>query len=184
LYNLSRSSYEKDWGKDYQRPGVKTRIIAWFIRVVPKIGPLKSLQFRVPTPEVEKMFMASFNTTIDTYEALLAGVETGRMELPNRNFDVGDLTRAGAYLGADEAYAKLVGKLSEHQFHGMAPELRSNILSFYAGATEPAFAKKEKDAEKQKREWIKLRGELTELRAMSASSVLVDPKNAEEAVKR
>jgi hypothetical protein len=170
LYNLSRSSYEKDWGKDYQRPGVRTRIIAWFIRVVPKIGPLKSLQFRVPTPEVERMFMASFNTTIDTYKTLLAGVETGRLELPNRNFDVGDLTREGAYLGADEAYAKLVGKLSEHQFTGIAPELRSNILAFYADAAEPALAKKEKAAQKQKTDWVKLQGELTELRTISDES--------------
>jgi hypothetical protein len=184
LYNLSRASFEKEWGKDYKQPGIKTRIIAWIIRVIPKVGPLKSLQFRPPTPEVEKMFMASFNTTIDTYKTLLAGVDGGHLELPNRNFDVGDLTRAGAYAGADEAYAKLVDKLAERQFNGIAPDLRSNILAFYAGVTEPTFAKKEKDAEKQKREWIKLKGELTELKAMSASSVFVDTKNAEESVTR
>src|ERR1700676_4075005 len=130
------------------------------------------------------MFMASFNTTIDTYKTLLAGVDGGHLELPNRNFDVADLSRAGAYAGADEAYAKLVDKLAERQFNGIAPDLRSNILSFYAGVTEPTLVEKEKDAEKQKREWIKPRGELTELRAISASSVLVDPNDAEEAVKR
>ncbi len=170
LYNLSRSSYEKDWGKDYQRPGIKTRVIAWFIRVVPKIGPLKSLQFRAPTPEVEKMFMASFNTTIDLYKVLLAGVDAGHLDLPNRNFDLGDLTRVGAYLGADEAYAKLVGKLSARQFNGMAPELRANILAFYNDASEPVSAKSEKDAEKRKIDWAKLQGELAELRAKPAES--------------
>ena len=116
LYNLSRSSYEKDWGKEYQRPGLRVRVVAWFIRVLPKVGPLKSLQFRPPTPAVEKLFMASFNTTIDTYKGLLADVEAGRLQLPNRNFDVGDLTHLGTYQGADEAYAKLVGKLTEHKF--------------------------------------------------------------------
>jgi hypothetical protein len=82
-------------------------------------------------------------------------------------------------VGADEAYAKLVDKLAERKFNGIASDLRTNILAFYAGATEPTFAKKEKDAEKQKREWIKLQGELTELKAMSASKSLVDPKNTE-----
>ena len=138
LYNLSRSSYEKDWGKQYQRPGVGTRIVAWFIRVLPKVGPLKSLQFRPPTPEVEKLFMASFNATVDTYKTLLAGVDTGRLELPNRNFDVGDLTRLGAYQGADEAYEKLVGKLAEHKFNGLPAGLRANVLRFMRTRKNPS----------------------------------------------
>jgi len=98
-------------------------------------------------------------------------VESGHIDLPNRNFDVGDLTRAGAYKGADEAYAKLVGKLAERQFNGTAPELRSNILAFYAGASEPAIANSnKKDAQKQKTEWIKLQAELAQLRAMPVGS--------------
>src|ERR1700722_4497428 len=58
LYNLSRSSYEKEWGVKYKRPGIGTRLLSWLLRVMPKIGPFKSLAFRAPTPEVEKMFMA------------------------------------------------------------------------------------------------------------------------------
>jgi Zinc dependent phospholipase C len=169
LFNLSRASFEKEWGKDYKPPGIKTRIIAWIIRVIPKVGPLKSLQFRPPTPEVEKMFMASFNTTIDTYKALLADVDAGKIELANRNFDVGDLTRAGAYQGADEAYVKLVDKLAERHFSGITPDLRSNILAFYEGTSESTFDKKEKDAKKQK-EWVKLQAELMELKAVSGES--------------
>ena len=42
-YNLSRSSYEKEFGTEYQRPGIRTRILAWLFRVVPKFGPFKSL---------------------------------------------------------------------------------------------------------------------------------------------
>jgi hypothetical protein len=34
-----------------------------------KQGPLKVLALRMPTPEVETMFMASFNTTLDRYGA-------------------------------------------------------------------------------------------------------------------
>src|SRR5579862_2933599 len=43
LFNLSRSSYEKDYGKQYQRPGIRTRLVAWILRVVPKVGPFKGL---------------------------------------------------------------------------------------------------------------------------------------------
>src|SRR5579872_879219 len=87
LYNISRSSYEKEWGTTYHRPGFRTRLIAWVMEVIPKSGPFKSLAFRAPTPEVEKMFMASFNATIDSYRTLLANVDAGRLELRNENFD-------------------------------------------------------------------------------------------------
>ncbi len=169
LYNISRSSYEKDWGKQYQRPGVGTRIVAWFIRILPKVGPLKSLQFRPPTPEVEKLFMASFNATVDTYKTLLAGVDTGQLELPNRNFDVGDLTRLGAYQGADEAYEKLVGKLAEHKFTGLPAELRANILAFYTDAKEPIRAKTPKAAEKENTAWAKLMDEVTQMQTAASA---------------
>src|SRR4051812_31510839 len=42
LYNLSRSSYEKDFGTKYKKPGLGTRFLAWTLRLVPKSGPFKS----------------------------------------------------------------------------------------------------------------------------------------------
>jgi hypothetical protein len=75
--------------------------------------------------------------------------------LPNRNFDVGDLTRLGADQGADEAYETLVGKLAEHKFNGLPGALRANVLAFYADAKEPIRAKTPKQAEKEKTAWTK-----------------------------
>jgi hypothetical protein len=167
LYNISRSSYEKDWGKDYERPGLRVRIVTWIIKIIPKVGPFKTLAFREPTPEVEKMFMASFNTTLDSYKTLLASLEAGRLNLPNRNLDVGDLTRIGAYPGADEAYASLLGKLTDTHFAGVCEDLRSNIVMYYAGATEPVHFKSRKAAEKEKAEWKKLMDELMQLQAVA-----------------
>ena len=64
LYNLSRASYEKHWGKDYRKPNFGETLLAFLFRLIPKIGPLKILTFRTPTPETEKMFEASFNVTL------------------------------------------------------------------------------------------------------------------------
>jgi Zinc dependent phospholipase C len=38
LYRLSRSDYEKEWGKDYVKPGLGTRILSTLLRYMPKIG--------------------------------------------------------------------------------------------------------------------------------------------------
>ncbi len=138
LYNLSRSSYEKDFGKMYQRPGFKTRLISWFLHIVPKSGPFKGLAFKAPTPEVEKMFMASFNATVDSYRALLADVAAHRMDLvTNENIDIGVPTVAGKYLGADLAYDKLLDKLADGKFIGVSADLRGNMLDYYKGRKPP-----------------------------------------------
>jgi hypothetical protein len=138
LFNLSRSSYEKEWGTEYHRPGIRTRFVSLVLRIIPKSGPFKSLAFRAPTPEVEKMFMASFNATVDSYRASLANVNSGRLELLNENFDVGTPTVGGHYEGADLAYAKLLGKLADRKFSGVPAELRSNILDYYKDRKQPA----------------------------------------------
>jgi hypothetical protein len=165
LYNLSRSSYEKEWGKQYQRPGLRTRLVAWVIRIVPKLGPFRSLAFRAPTPEVEKKFMASFNATVDNYRALLANVNTGQLKLVNENFDLGQPSVAGKYQGADEAYDQLVGKLADRKFAGVSPELRNHLLSYYKDREPPAPDRGKKAAAS----WAKLRDQLDQLQELAAT---------------
>ncbi|MCU1336343.1 MAG: hypothetical protein JWO19_1924 [Bryobacterales bacterium] len=165
LYNLSRSSYEKEWGTDYHRPGFGTKLMTWVVRIVPKSGPFKSLAFRTPTPEVEKMFMASFNATVDDYRALLVKVSSGRLELANENFDVGKPLAAGEYLGTDQAYDQLLGKLANRKFSGISPELRANVLGYYKDRKPPASP----PTKKASAEWAKLRGEVDQLEATPAT---------------
>ncbi len=152
LFNLSRSRYEKDFGKGYHRPGIRTRFVSWVLKIVPKVGPFKSLKFRAPTPEVEKMFMTSFNATVDSYRALLAKAGGGPMELVNQNFDIGKPTIAGEYRGADLAYDKLLDKLAGHKFAGVSAELRSNILDYYKLRKPPVSPPTKKAGE----EWAKV----------------------------
>jgi hypothetical protein len=161
LYNLSRSSYEKEFGTEYHKPGIRTRLVTWVLTVIPKVGPFKSLAFRQPTPEVEKMFMASFNTTVDNYKALLANVDAGHMDLPNENFDVGQPTPAGKYAGTDLAYAKLLGKLADHKFAAVSPELRADILAYYSDRKPPVGPQ----TKKVSAAWAKTLEQLDQLQA-------------------
>ena len=163
LYNLSRSSYEKEWGTEYHKPGFCTKILTFLFRWLPGRGPFSALKIRTPTPEVEKLFMASFNATVDRYKAMLANVDAGGPELPNENLDAGGATIAGKYKGTDEAYAKLLGKLADHQFAGMKPDLRQNILAYYKDLNPPIPAKSTK---KEKAELTKLLEQLDRLKAV------------------
>jgi len=166
LYNLSRSSYEKEWGREYHQPGFGTRTLTFLFRILPSTGPFSALRIRPPTPEVEKMFMASFNAAVDHYKAELANVAAGGSELPNENFDLGEPPQAGKYKGADEAYAKLVGKLAEKQFAGMSVALRQNILTFYRESNPPIPAR---STERETAERAKLLDQIDRLKAIPES---------------
>ena len=72
LFNLSRSDYRKNWGATYKQPGIRSKILATLFRIVPKVGPWRPLAFKRLTPEIENMYMASVNSTIESYRGLLA----------------------------------------------------------------------------------------------------------------
>jgi Zinc dependent phospholipase C len=143
LYRLSRSDYEKEWGKDYKKDGFKTRLFAVLLRYMPKIGPFKALAFNSPTPQTAEMYFKSINTTVDQYRIYLQQVRAGSLELTNSDFDTGKETKAAEYSLTDESYAKLLGRLEERKFALTSPDLRDNILNFYADLTLPLETKKD-----------------------------------------
>ena len=155
IYNLSRSSYEKNWGSTYTRPGIRSKILATVFRIVPKVGPFRALSFKRLTPETEKMYMASFNSTIDRYRELLREQNAGSPRLPNDNLDVGTFTAAGKYALTDTAYSRLLHKLHGH-YAEMPQELRGDILAFYGGLGIPASAK----------DWARVQNELGQLKSV------------------
>jgi hypothetical protein len=162
IYNLSRADYEKEYGRDYEKPGFGAKMTAWFVRVVPKVGPFKALAFKVPTPEAERLFMESFNATLDLYRTTLGQVHGQKLDLQNTDFDTGKPTRAGEYKLADESYAKLLEKLEKDDFKTISPELRREILAFYSDLSAPIATKKDKD------DWQDTLRALDKLKAMQA----------------
>lgn len=143
LYRLSRSGYERDWGKDYVKPGIGTRILSTLLRFVPKIGPFRKLAFNNPTPQTEDLYIKSINTTIDQYRAFLEQVRTGPFALANCDLDSGELTKAAEYSLTDDTYAQLLAQLSAGKFSQTSPQLRDNVLQFYSDLALPITTKKD-----------------------------------------
>src|SRR5208283_900292 len=143
LYRLSRSDYEKEWGKDYAKPGFGTRFLSTLLRFMPRIGPFKGLGFKNPTPQTEDLYFKSINTTVDQYRTFLEQVRTDSLVLPNYDLDSGLATKAAEYSLTDDTYAKLLAQLSERKFDRTSPELRDNILQFYSDLSVPIETKKD-----------------------------------------
>jgi hypothetical protein len=132
LYNLKRSEFEREWGKQYQKPGIGARIYAVLFKLVPKIGPFKALAFKMPSPETETLYLKSVNSTVEQYRTYLQDLSASKLALNNTDFDTGKPTKAGEYPLTDSAYANLLGKLSENKFAQTSDPLRQNILEFYS----------------------------------------------------
>src|SRR5438270_6824646 len=161
LYRLSRSGYEKEWGKDYVKPGVGTRILSTLLRYMPKIGPFKGLAFNNPTPQTEELYIKSINTTVDQYRGFLEEVRVGAVVLPNCDFDSGRPTKAAEYSLTDDAYAKLLSELSKRKFNLTSLELRDNILQFYSDLSVPI------DTKKDQVRWQSVLTELDQLKSVA-----------------
>lgn len=160
IYHISNSGYRAEWGDVYEKPGFGARLKAFFLRWLPKIGPLSGLAFHPPTPEVEHLYMHSFNETLDHYRALLLAQQEHRIQLPNDNLDTGALAGPAAYRLMDETYAGLLKRTSGKP---ISDALRRDILSYYADLEKP-FATK-----KNPRDWQEVIKELDALKAIPAA---------------
>ncbi|HEV3512359.1 MAG TPA: zinc dependent phospholipase C family protein [Candidatus Sulfotelmatobacter sp.] len=141
-YYLSRSSYNREWGKGYRKPGFGTRVLAFFLKLVPKVGPFKALDFKIPTHQTEDLYIASVDRSLDNYRSLLKEVRKQDLRLPNTDFDTGRMTHAGEYALTDNAYAHLLDDLAKDNFIQASPELRDNILAFYSDPKAPLATKR------------------------------------------
>ena len=134
VFNLSRQEYDKAYGVEYQKPSLLARFLALLYRLLPKVGPLRPLQFKAPTKEAEALFLESFKATRERYRAVLDTLGRGRLDLPNTDFDTGKPSAHGEYTLADETYAELLDRLTGHRLAAVPDDLRANINGFYAAA--------------------------------------------------
>jgi hypothetical protein len=132
LYHLSRADYEKDFGAKYRRPGFFARLLAFFLKLIPKFGPFKALAFKDPTPQTEDLYFKSMNNVVNEYHGLVQQVNARDLHIPNRNLDTGEPTAPSKYKLADEAYADLVRLLARDHFAHVTPALKKNILEYFA----------------------------------------------------
>ena len=161
LYYLSRTQYEHEWGKGYRKPGVGARILAFFLKIVPKVGPFKAVSFKIPTTQTENMYITSVNDTVEQYGRLLKQQHAEQLTLRNLDFDTGKEAQAGEYVLADETYTRLLDDLSKNSTNSVSAGLRTNIIQFFSSAKPPA-------SKKEAKRWEKLQDELAKLKAAPA----------------
>jgi hypothetical protein len=141
-YHMKNKAYYKEFGSSREKPKFKEVIVAFIIKIIPKIGPFKALKFKDVGPDGEKKFIASFDTSLTTYERALTQLETGKLVLPDIDYDTGKPTTPGEYGLCDKTYDDLLDKLSSNKYVHLTASLQQNILDFYDKADTAQFAAK------------------------------------------
>lgn len=131
-YKMKRANYNKEFGKERDKPGVISFLLATFIKILPKIGPLAPLKFKALSPEVENLYIRSFDTVQLHYSNALRTMPAQKPLLVNKNLDTGLDTEPGAYSLTDETYGDFLLKLSRTVSHWQNPALKQNIIHFFS----------------------------------------------------
>ncbi len=148
IYRLNRTEYEKDYGKQYARPGFGSHLLAVTFAVLPKIGPLKVFALKVPDPKAQDIYIKSINGTVDKFNAYLAALQAIPVDarhpqtapdLAEIDLDTGKPAEFGEYRLADQTYAKLLHILVTDPKSPMLPDVRKSLADFYGKRSEPAW---------------------------------------------
>ncbi|HXJ91516.1 MAG TPA: zinc dependent phospholipase C family protein [Terriglobia bacterium] len=143
---------------------VFSQVLVSILEVLPKVGSLRTLEFKPPTVPVQEMFVNSFDVTVARYESDVTQAGTGTLTLPDANLDIGRLGFSGQYALADKTYARLLNDLSKHHYRNITPGLRDDILAFYRRPERPA-------GERQN-EWQKTMRQLAALRGLESGPTI------------
>ena len=141
-----------NWAAFRKTPGIGTYSLAYFIKVLPKIGPLKAAAIKGPTPQTDRDYAHSVLLSANTLNATLSLFTPGQFHtwavrpaispalitldaknpLPNKDLDTGQPTRPGVYRLTDSTYADLLHRLAAHPASPIPATLQQAILVFYA----------------------------------------------------
>jgi hypothetical protein len=164
-YILRRAEYEREWGKNYAKPGFGAKFLAVIVKILPKIGPLATLDIKVPNAQTEKLYVKSVEHTVAVYHELLMQVAAPPTGLDDRNLDTGRPTRPAEYSLTDRAYANLLKQLAKDDYAQVSPALQANLLDFYKDLDRPIETKRHKD------DWNEVLRDLDALKKHAGSAV-------------
>ena len=153
------ADYERDYGRNYQKPALFARFLAVVYRIVPKVGPLKPLAFKAPTPDVDRLFVDGITAAQTRFQTLVRDVRDNRLQLTNTNFDTGERTHPHDYELADVTYGEWLKRLSDRGFTDTPADVRRDITRFYDTASAPPPSDR-----KARKRWDRVQLALAQLR--------------------
>jgi hypothetical protein len=165
---LLQAAADNDWETYRKKPGFGTHVYAGFIFILPKVGPLKLLAIKGPTPQTEELYVKSLNRSIKYMRTVLNDFDHLDRYIHNRDLDTGLVVKPGSYPLTDNTYAKLLEVITKNPANVVPTQLKHDLIEYYADPQAPIITKK--DPEK----WAQVQTNLKTLATMKTIGEL-DP---------
>lgn len=143
IYRMKLKNYNKQFDKR-ERPGVVAYAVAFIIRIVPKIGPLRVLKFRQPNAAAEKKFVLSFDTASFYFVRAMKKLSLVKGSIADINIDTGSESIAGSYPPADVAFQQWVIRIFNKGPGSIDGTILKSIRSYYETGFTVTGSKKER----------------------------------------
>jgi hypothetical protein len=167
---------ENNWPAYRHKAGVETYLIAGFIFILPKVGPLTMASVKGPTQQTEADYAHSVAVSTTAFRRVLVRFtpEAARYHGPvsplgslihpdeispqerdphhalaNRDLDTGRVVQPGGYSLTDSTYANLLHKLVQNPTQPIPPGIKEDVQKYYSNPDLPITTKKDPDRWKQ-----------------------------------
>ena len=139
LAHTAELAHEEGWEHYPKKPGTGSYVMATFIAVLPKIGPLSMLKIKGPTVETKELYIESVNRATDALALALHELTSGRPKIlvANRDLDTGARVAAGGYRLMDETYDKLLGRITANPAQPIPAGVKQDLIEYYADPDAP-----------------------------------------------
>jgi len=130
------------WDSYPSHAGLGTHLLAGFIFILPKLGPLSDLSLRGPTVQSEQDYVNSLDHTVEALRQMLAHATT-TSGMANQDLDTGDAIRPGTYRLCDETYADLLHQVASAPSTPIPFGIKRDLLAYFADPEKAIYLKRE-----------------------------------------
>jgi Zinc dependent phospholipase C len=182
---------DNNWQMYRRKAGIVTYMLAGFLFIVPKVGPLTLVAVKGPTEQTEADYAHSVAVSTTALRRILvrftpeaarykgpipslgslihpnAGSLLARdplQPLANRDLDTGRVVQPGGYSLTDSTYASLLHKVVQKPTQPIPPGIKADIQKYYSNLNLPITTKKDPAL------WKQVLADLNTLAAMPTSN--------------
>jgi hypothetical protein len=182
---------DNNWQMYRRKAGIGTYMLAGFLFIVPKVGPLTLVAVKGPTEQTEADYAHSVAVSTTALRRILvrftpeaarykgpipslgslihpnAGSLLARdplQPLANRDLDTGRVVQPGGYSLTDSTYASLLHKVVQKPTQPIPPGIKADIQKYYSNLNLPITTKKDPAL------WKQVLADLNTLAAMPTSN--------------
>jgi hypothetical protein len=154
---------QEHWSSYRGHAGFGTHLLAGFIFILPKIGPLSDLSIRGPTPTTEQDYADSLVHTVDVFRETLAHASTAA-NIPNKDLDTGDAIRPGTYRLCDLTYADLLHQVARAPDTPIPFGLKRDLIAYFADPEKAVYLRRDP------KKYARMQAELPILKTVSTKA--------------